>query len=137
MAFCIKCGAQLSDHAIICPACGQNRRPASKPLLVTPAIGTGFLASLFDFSFTSFVTTKLVKLLYAIGMAFNAMVALVFAVAGFTHGLFSGLLTLVVAPLMFFAYVICWRVLMELIIVLFRAAEHLTEISRRSNIDAA
>ena len=95
------------------------------------------MASLFDFSFTSFITTKLVKLLYAIGMAFAAMIALVFASAGFSRGLFFGLLTLGIAPLIFFAAVIYWRVLMELIIVLFRAAEHLTEISRRSNIDAA
>jgi uncharacterized membrane protein len=137
MAFCTKCGAQLSDHATVCPACGQARRPASKPVLATPAMGTGFVASLFDFSFTSFVTTKLVKLLYGIGVVFAAMAALAFAGAGFTHSLFFGFLTLLIAPLMFFAAVIYWRVLMELIIVLFRAAEHLTEISRRSNIDAA
>ena len=30
MAFCRKCGNQLSDDAKFCPACGQNVQPAEQ-----------------------------------------------------------------------------------------------------------
>jgi hypothetical protein len=150
MAFCTKCGTQLSDNATLCPTCGQPRVPASSPSAAGPSIttglspenptfpsatpaGSGFLASLFDFSFTRFVTTKLIKILYAIGVAVAAIVALGFTLSAFGQNIIFGLVTLfVLAPLVFLTATIYWRVMMELVIVLFRAAEHLAEIARQA-----
>jgi hypothetical protein len=95
----------------------------------------GFLASLFDFSFTTFITTKLIRVLYILGMVLAGFSALGFAFSGFAHSFFFGLFTLViVAPLMFLAFIIYSRVVLELIIVLFRASEHLAEIARQGRV---
>jgi hypothetical protein len=102
------------------------------PPATTPFEASGFLSSLFDFSFTSFITTKLIKLIYALTMLVSAGFALFVAAAGFSMGSAVGLLTLViVAPLTFLMSVIYFRVLLELVIVVFRMAEHLAEIARR------
>ena len=152
MAFCTRCGSSMSDTTAVCPNCGQVRnvsgfaQPASAappptgkvpgggafgtipPPSATPG-ATGFLGALFDFSFTSFVTTKLIKTLYALGVIIAGFAALMLVIAGFTKGVLAGLLVLIiVAPLVFFLYVIYWRVVMELIIVIFRAAENLGEL---------
>jgi hypothetical protein len=89
MAFCQSCGSPMSDQANVCPACGEAKsgRPfgstpgAAAPVPSIPSISEaearGFLASLFDLSFTSFVTTKLIKVLYVLGMILAALWALV------------------------------------------------------------
>ena len=153
MAFCRKCGGQVDDSATSCPTCGEVRSPSPSPppplssappaqpppRPYSPAASpvssqevSGFLSSLFDFSFTSFITTKLIKLIYMLGMLVSAGLALFVAAAGFSMGTVVGLLTLiVVAPLMFLLSVIYFRVLLELVIVVFRMAEHMAEIARR------
>ena len=43
----------------------------------------GFLGALFDFSFTSFVTTKIIKVLYVLILVLVSISALVFTIAAF------------------------------------------------------
>ena len=148
MAFCVKCGAQVSEDAAVCPACGQTRVPGVRPGTATtgfsnatsgaasnapPVAGGNFFASLFDLSFTSFITTKLIKILYVIGVILAGLWALGLIIGGFAKSTLAGVFMLIiVAPLAFFFAVIYWRVVMELIIVIFRAAEHLGEIARQT-----
>lgn len=89
----------------------------------------GLLGSLFDLSFSSFITTRLVKVLFALAIVASAIGALVIAVSGFSQGFFAGLGTLLMAVLMFFIYVIAVRVWLELIIVIFRIAENVSLIA--------
>jgi hypothetical protein len=154
MAFCTRCGTSMSDTTTVCPNCGQVRgvsgfAPASAAppppgnipgggaygIVPPPAAApgsTGFLGALFDFSFSSFVTTKLIKVLYVLGVIIAGFAALMLVIAGFTKGVLAGMLVLIiVAPLVFFLYVIYWRVIMELIIVVFRATEDLGELVRQ------
>lgn len=88
----------------------------------------GFLRALFDFSFSQFVTTRLVRLLYAIGVLFAAVTALGTVIGGFTESAGTGLIALIVAPLIFLLVVIVARVWLELVIVVFRIAEHLRDM---------
>jgi uncharacterized membrane protein len=91
----------------------------------------GFLGSLFDVSFNSFVTTKLIKGVYVIGLAGALLFSLTLAAAGLLRGGFFGFMTLMVAaPLVFLLSVLYFRVLLELVIVVFRMAEHMAEIAR-------
>jgi hypothetical protein len=91
-----------------------------------------FLGSLFDFSFTSFITSKLIKVLYGLLMAIAALYAIFFIIIGFSQGTGLGLFMLIiVAPIVFFLSVIYARVLLELIIVVFRIAEHTSEIAEQ------
>lgn len=85
----------------------------------------GFFASLFDFSFSSFITTKLVKVIYGLAMAGNVLFALMMVAAGFGRGFMSGVFVLLVmAPLVFVLFTALARLWLELVVVLFRMAEH-------------
>ena len=105
----------------------------------------GFFASLFDVSFSSFVTTKLIKVLYVISLVLIAIGYVGIAVAIFNSGgeelTFNDttgeleetgggntglgvLWLLVIGPLYVFVYVLISRVFYELVIVLFRIMEN-------------
>jgi hypothetical protein len=111
----------------------QNGGPIRVPQHTPPIAEEvqGLLSSLFDLSFTTFITSKLIKVLYAMAIAFAALVATALLVSGFSQGALVGLLMLVVAPVVFLATVIYARVLLEIMIVVFRMAEHLAEIARQ------
>jgi hypothetical protein len=88
----------------------------------------GFLAALFDVSFTSFVTTRIIKVIYVITLVLIGLGALAFAVAAFSQSAAGGLFVLlIVAPLGALLYVIYARVLLEIVIAIFRIMEHTGE----------
>lgn len=90
----------------------------------------GFLASLFDFSFSEFITTKIIKILYGIGIFFAGLMALFVIVAAFRESPGYGILgLLILAPLVFLLHVIIARVWLEVIIVIFRIAEYARDIA--------
>jgi uncharacterized protein DUF4282/zinc ribbon protein len=142
MAFCAKCGTQLAAGAAACSACGAPTgvaapaAPPPAPARYVPPVNAqqaaGFLSSLFDLSFTNFITTKLIKVLFVISIILGAFLALGLILTGFARSAGEGLLMLIiVAPLVFFFYVMAARVQMEVLIVIFRGAEHLEEIARQ------
>ncbi len=89
----------------------------------------GFLASLFDISFSSLVTTKVIKVLYVLSMIIIGIFALVFVVAAFSNSVAGGIIVLlVIAPLAGLLYLIYVRVLLELVIVIFRIMETNVEL---------
>ncbi len=91
---------------------------------------TSFIESLMDFSFTAFVTSKIIKLLYGLSIVGAALVGLVLIVGAFVTSTLAGIFTLlVIAPLVFAIVVIYSRVLLEIIIVVFRISEHAAEIA--------
>lgn len=88
----------------------------------------GFFASLFDTSFSSFVTMRIIKVIYVITLILIGLVALAFIVRAFSVGSGFGFLTLIVlAPLASLFYVIYVRVVLELVIAIFRIMEHTGE----------
>jgi hypothetical protein len=92
-----------------------------------PVPDKGFFGSLFDFSFSSYVTPKLIKIIYGIVMAVSALVAFIFVVGAFRANAGLGVLVLfVIAPLFFFFYIILYRVLLEVVMAVFRIAENTT-----------
>ncbi len=135
MANCSKCGAALLEGAIFCGSCGASVPPSAPAARMSPPIsmeqGAGFFASLFDFSFTEFITPKLIKYLYGVGMLLAGVMALGMIIAGFTAHWAVGILVLVISPLVFLLFAIYVRLAMELIIVVFRIAEHTAEIAKQ------
>lgn len=92
----------------------------------------GFLQSLFDFSFTSFITTKIIKVLYALSMLVDGLLCLFLVVSAFAISTGIGVVTLIiVAPLVFLLLVTYARVALELIMVIFRISEHTGEIAEQ------
>jgi ABC-type uncharacterized transport system permease subunit len=90
-----------------------------------------FLEALFDLSFSDFVTTRLIKVLYILGIVVAAVSAIMTLLGGIQAGAAAGLVAVLLAPVMFFVAVIALRVWLELVIVIFRIAETLREIANK------
>jgi hypothetical protein len=84
----------------------------------------GFIASLFDMSFSDFVTIRLIKVLYILGIAGAVICGLAFIISGFSNGAGTGLFFLLVSPVLVGIYILLVRIWLELIIVVFRIAEN-------------
>jgi Domain of unknown function (DUF4282) len=92
----------------------------------------GFVGSLFDFGFTSFVTPKAVKVVYVLIMAGLALTELAYLIFAFKVSAAFGIISLVIlCPLSFFVYLALWRILLELFVVIFRIADDLRSIRER------
>lgn len=92
----------------------------------------GFLGSLLDLSFTSLITSKIIKLLYILSIVGAGLAALSLIATSFAASTMAGLFTLlIVAPLVFLVSVIYARVLLEIVIVIFRISEHTAEIAEQ------
>lgn len=86
--------------------------------------GKGFFGSLFDFSFSSFITLRFIKIIYIIGMVVVGFLALgiLFTIAS------RGGAGIVIGPILsagfFLFYVIVFRLILEFIVVIFRIGEN-------------
>ncbi len=91
----------------------------------------GFFGQLFDFSFTGFIITKVVKLLYGLGIFFGLAGTIVVIVGAFTDSTAAGAVVLALSPLSLLLYIVAIRVLLEIVIALFRIAENVGDIARQ------
>jgi hypothetical protein len=93
---------------------------------------TGFLGSLFDLSFTSLVTTRLIKVLYVLAIILIGLEALIWVLVGFHQSVAVGVVVLfILAPLISLVALTYTRVLLEVVIALFRIMENTGELVRR------
>jgi hypothetical protein len=107
----------------------------ARPQQQSQSDARGFLGALFDFGFTSFVTPKVVKVLYPLIMIFTGLTALAFVAAAFHGSTGLGFLTLLVlAPLFFLVVTAIYRILLEFFIVIFRVAEDIRALRERGDI---
>ena len=84
----------------------------------------GFLSALFDFSFTSFVTTRIIKVLYVLITVLVCLAALVYTILAFRISTAFGIVTLVIGDPLFIIIVMAfWRLVLEAFVVVFRIAE--------------
>jgi len=91
----------------------------------------GFLGALFDFSFSEFITIKLIKILYILGIIFSTIVAIIFIVSGFNISTGVGIIFLILSPIIFLLYVILIRIWLEIIIVIFKIAENTKQLAEK------
>ena len=85
----------------------------------------GFFGSLFDFSFKSYVTPKLIKILDGFVIVVAALVLLIFIGGAFNDSTGAGVLVLfIIAPLYFLFTVITYRVLLEVVMAVFEIANN-------------
>jgi hypothetical protein len=93
----------------------------------------GFLGSIFDLSFTEFITIRIIKFLFVLGIILAAIGTLLLIVTGFSNGIGVGILSLVLSPLIFLVYVLLARIWCEMIIVMFRIAENTGRLVEQGN----
>ena len=114
-------------------------QPMGAPPVGTPSMAMsqaadarGFLSALFDFSFTSFVTTKIIKVLYVLILIMTSLSALLFTISAFRLSAGFGLLTLVIGdPLFIIIVMALWRLILESFVVRFRIAEDVRALRER------
>ena len=91
----------------------------------------GFFGSLFDISFSSFITTKIIKVLYVLSLIVIGLFALGLVVSAFADSVALGIFVLVIAaPLGALLYAIYTRVVLEVLIAIFRIMESNFELVR-------
>jgi Domain of unknown function (DUF4282) len=84
----------------------------------------GFFAALFDFGFTSFVTLRFLKVIYAILVCVILLFGLIFLIGGLAAGGGELVLAIILAPTITLLYLIFTRVYMEIIALFFRIGEN-------------
>jgi Domain of unknown function (DUF4282) len=129
--------AQSGQGAAVPPPQWQGAPAAAPARTRQRAAGEkGFLGSLFDFSFDSLVTPKIVRILYILFTIWTALVALIVLVIGFkTGGTAGGLFTLIVVEPIFVLLTLgVYRVVLEAFVVVFRIYEETKKI--RENTDS-
>lgn len=87
-----------------------------------------------DLSFSRFVTTKIVKILYILGVLVSGLGALMVLLGGLASGSFLMMLfCLILSPVVFVIYVMMCRIWLELVVVVFRIAENVAIIAKGAN----
>jgi len=80
----------------------------------------GFVTSLMDFSFSEFVTPRIVSVLYMIGIIMTGMLVIAIVISSFKLDTTAGLFALLLSPLIIIINVIMLRLWLEVIVVLFK-----------------
>ncbi|WP_110181029.1 DUF4282 domain-containing protein [Nocardioides solisilvae] len=83
----------------------------------------GFFASLFDFSFSSFITPTVVKAVYALSVGLLTLFWLFFVLAAFIDSPAAGIGVLVVGPLILVLYLCLIRMTLEFYVAVVRMSE--------------
>jgi hypothetical protein len=82
-----------------------------------------FFGALFDFSFDSFATPAVVKVLYIIGMVLLGLLYLGGVIFGFSQGAGSGLAILIIGGIGALFYLILFRITLEFYYAIVRMSE--------------
>ena len=132
--FCTNCGASNKDGITLCVNCGESlitnpiedRLSRLRGLHDVPSSNRfGFLHPLLDFSFHRSVTLKMMKFLYILSILFAGLMALFLILVGFETSLWFGFFALLAgAPIVFLIAVTFSRVILEMILVVFRLGDH-------------
>jgi hypothetical protein len=115
-----------------------RKRASAGPGAALPgdeAEGRGFLSALFDFGFTSFVTPKVIKVLYILITIGTVASALVFTIIVFKASVAFGVAILVFGDPLFILIVLAiYRIILEFFVVTFRVAEDIRAIRERGDL---
>lgn len=135
--FCTNCGTSNKDEAKVCINCSESlsnvpiEETISRPNLMDKGLfmrEATSLRPLLDFSFGQFASPKIITYLYGLSILSGGLTALFFIIVGFKASRLFGMFTLFIgAPLIFLLTVIYSRVLLEMILVIFRIADHMAE----------
>lgn len=102
-------------------AMSSERNDMTNPMdQVSAEDAKGFFGALFDFSFSSYITMKFIKLIYIVATALIGLVVLIFFVVGLASGNAGTIIvSLIMAPLFGLFYLIWTRMMLEIIAIIF------------------
>ena len=108
------------------------------PAAQRPRGEKGFIGSLFDFSFDSFVTPKIIKVLYILLTVWTLLLGLFFLIIGFRSGGIAGgiAVLIIVDPIFILLTLGVYRVVLEAFMVVFRIYEDTKKIREKTESQA-
>jgi hypothetical protein len=93
----------------------------------------GFFGSLFDYSFSSYITPRIIKVLYILATVLVALWTVVFILLAFRASSTLGILVLLIGGPIYFVIMMIWtRVLLEFFSAFFRIHEDVRELNLRA-----
>jgi Domain of unknown function (DUF4282) len=96
---------------------------------------TGFLGALFDFGFSSFMTPRIIRVLYVLLMIGTVVSALAFTIIVFKVSAAFGIVTLLFGdPLVILIVMAIYRIILEFFVVTFRLAEDIQRLRERGDL---
>jgi len=143
--FCEACGTRLPVAEAAAPAAGGAAPPpppqpapayvpqpqyAYVPGQYADITQKGFWGRFFDFSFKSFVTPSLIKVLFIVFMVVIGLSVLGMIVTGFVMSPATGVVFLIGGLIYGFLALLWARVLLEVVIIFFRIHENTDEIKK-------
>ena len=112
-----------------------------KPAAAEPPAPSGawglvreFLRELFDFQFTTFMTTRMLPGVYGFGIVLAALFTIYIVVLRFRDSTNEGLVWLAIGPLMFFGLVTALRITLEFVLAVFRVAWYVEQVASHTEV---
>ena len=93
-----------------------------------------FLRELFDFQFTTFLTTRMLPGVYGFGIVLAALFTIYLGVLRFRESAAEGLTWLVIGPLLFFGLVTALRITLEFVLAMFRVAWYVEQVATHTEV---
>lgn len=152
--FCEACGTRLpaagappaAEVAAAAAAAAPPPPPQAAPAYAAPApvyapgqyaevTQKGFWSRYFDFSFRSFVTPSLIKVLFIVFMVVIGLSVLGLIINGFMWSAATGVMFLIGGLIYGFLALLWARVVLELVVVFFRIRENTEDIAKNTKKD--
>lgn len=120
------------------PAMPEAEKPAAPAESPVPsgawALLREFLRELFDFQFTTFMTTRMLPGVYGFGIALAALFSIYLVVVRFRASTLEGMAWLVIGPLLFFGLVTALRITLEFVLAVFRVAWYVEQVASHTEV---
>ena len=113
-----------------------DKSAAAEPQVPTGAWGLlrEFLRELFDFQFTTFMTTRMLPAVYGFGIVLAALFVAYFVVLRFRDSTAEGLVWLAIAPLLFLGGITALRITLEFVLAVFRVAWYVEQVASHTEV---
>lgn len=109
----------------------QPLPPLSEP---TPLSPRGFFRSLYDFKFASFITSRVIRIVYALVVVLYTIFAILsFIVLLVRGGAIGVVMAIIVVPLVYIIELVFARLLAEFLMVVFRISEDVHAMRNRGS----
>jgi len=118
------------------PSMPESGKPTAEPPAPSGAwaLVREFFRELFDFQFTTFMTTRMLPVVYGFGIVLAALFTGYVVFLRFRESANEGLAWLAIGPLMFFGLVTALRITLEFVLAVFRVAWYVEQVASHTEV---
>jgi hypothetical protein len=98
------------------------------------ALAREFLRELFDFQFTTFMTTRMLPGVYGFGILLATLFVGYFVVLRFRESTADGLVWLAIAPVLLLGLITALRITLEFVLAVFRVAWYVEQVASHTEV---